>query len=143
MPKMKKLYVIRTRPLGIGDLVFALRPRRTSYSSLEILEEAGLVRDLDPKWEHQFVSDLVATHPAYEKDFEHALIKPPKGILPSQIYKELHARSKMIPTLFIVHTQNDHPIMIKKVESYYELLSLVQDARDDGLLSEKGEEDDE
>lgn len=138
MAEQKKLYVIRTRQLGIRDLVFALRPRRKSYSSLELLEQAGLVRDLKPEWEHRFVQDLVETHPTYKRDFEHALIDPPKGILPSQVYQEIHARSDMVPTLYIVQMQNGHPVTINKVNTYYELLSLVSDARDDGLIPEKG-----
>ena len=138
MAEQKKLYVIRTRQLGIRDLVFALRPRRKSYSALELLEQAGLVRDLKPEWERRFVRDLVETHPTYKRDFEHALIDPPKGILPSQVYQEIHARSDMVPTLYIVQMQNGHPMTINKVNTYYELLSLVSDARDDGLIPEKG-----
>lgn len=138
MAEQKKLYVIRTRQLGIRDLVFALRPRRKSYSSLELLEQAGLVRDLKPEWERRFVQDLVETHPTYKRDFEHALIDPPKGILPSQVYREIHARSDMVPTLYIVQMQNGRPVTMNKVNTYYELLSLVSDARDDGLIPEKG-----
>lgn len=129
-----KMYIIRTRTLGISDLVFALRGKKASYSSLEIFEQAGLVVDLKPEWERPFVEALVETHPPYEKNFEHFLISPPDDIKPTDIIKAIHDRSPMIPTLCVVHLQNDKPVLIEKIRDYYQLLSLLSDAREDGLV---------
>lgn len=134
-----KMCIVQTRPLGIGDLVFALRGKKTSYSSLEILDQAGLVKQLKPEWEHSFVEAIVETHPVYEKNFEHVLVNPPKGILPSDVLQAFHERSKLVPTLLVVHFQNDRPVLIKKVRDYYEILSLLSDAREDGLVPEREE----
>lgn len=128
------MYIIRTRPLGIHDLVFALRGKKTSYSSLEFFERAGLVIDLKPEWERSFVEALVATHPTYEKNFEHFLMSPPENIKPSDILRELKNRSLMIPTLCVVYFQKGIPERIEKIRDYYQLLSLLSDAREDGLI---------
>lgn len=134
-----KMYILRTRPLGIQDLVFALRGKKASYSSLEAFEQAGLVIDLKPEWERPLVDILVETHPPYEKNFEHFLVAPPDNIQPTDIIKALRERSQIIPTLCVVHLQNEKPILIEKVRDYYQLLSLLSDARDDGLVESETE----
>lgn len=128
------MYIIRTRCLGIHDLVFALRGRKTPYSSLEVFDKAGLVKDLKPEQERLFVEMLVETHPAYVKNFEHFLNEPPDGILPTDILKAFRERSRLIPTLCVVHFQKDKPISVEKIRDYYQLLSLLSDAREDGLV---------
>lgn len=133
-----KLYIIRMRPLGIHDLVFALREKKTSYSSLESFERAGLVKDMKPEWERPFVEALVDTHPVYEKDFNHFLMSPVNHIQPSDILQELKKRSNLIPTLCVVYMQKGKPSRIEKVRDYYQLLSLLSDARDDGLVESEG-----
>lgn len=131
------MQILQTRTLGVHDLVFALRPKKTSYSSLELLQKNGLVTFLKPEWERAFVEALVDTHPTYEKNFEHALVKPPKHMKPSEILKELHQRSPMIPTLYLVYIQDHRPVHIEQIRDYYELLSLISDAKDNGLIQEE------
>lgn len=130
-----KFYIIRTRPLGIHDLVFALRGKKASYSSLEVFEQAGLVWDLKPEWERPLVELLVKAHPTNEKDFEHFLVDPPEGILPSDILKALKERSFLIPTLFVAYIEKDKPARIEKIADYYQLLSLLSDAKEDGFVT--------
>lgn len=131
------MHLLQTRTLGVHDLVFALRPKKTSYSSLELLQKNGLVTFLKPEWERAFVEALVDTHPVYEKNFEHALVHPPKQITPSEMLQELHQRSPMIPTLYLVYIQDNQLVRIEQIRDYYELLSLVSDAKDDGLIQEE------
>ena len=129
-----KMYIIQTRPLGINDLVFALRGKNASYSSLEAFRDAGLVKMLKSEWEQPFVEALVGTHPVYMKNFEHFLISPPEGIMPTDILKALRERSPMIPTLCVVYLNKGKVHQIEKIRDYYHLLSLLSDARDDGLV---------
>lgn len=132
-----QIHLLQTRTLGVHGLVFALRPKKTSYSSLELLEKNGFVTYLKPEWERTFVEALVNTHPPYEKNFEHALINPPNNIKPTDILRALHKRSPLIPTLYLVYMQNGIPVQIKQIQDYYELLSLVSDAKEDGLIREE------
>lgn len=127
--------LLRTRPIGIGDISFALRRKGAKKSSLEQFEEAGMVIDLKPEWEAAFVEFLVKTHPCDKKDFEHALISPPKNIRPSRIRKELAVRSPMIPTLYVVYLIDKIPKQVQMISDHYELLSLIADAKEDGILS--------
>ena len=134
------MYIIRTRPLGIHDLTFALRVKKKKYSSLDVFEQAGLVKDLKPEWERPLVEFLVDTHPAYEKNFEHFLMSPPNNIKPTDILKALKDRSHLIPTLFVVHIQQGQPTSIEKIRDCYHLMSLLADARDDGLVGSEEED---
>lgn len=138
MDRKSKMFIIRTRSLGISDLVFALRGKKSSYSSLEVFEKAGLVIDLRPEWVRPFVETLVETHPPHMKDFEHFLINPPDGILPSDIIQAFKENSPLIPTLSVVFLLNKKPIRIERIEDYYQLLSLLSDAREDGLVESEG-----
>lgn len=132
-----KFYILQTRPLGIRDTEFAMRTKRTSYSSLEDLEKIGIVKQLEPKWEDALVEALVKTHPTHEKNFEHFLIDPPKDIKPSDILIALRNRSFMIPTLFIVYMSNEKPMRIERIKDYYQLLSLLTEANEDLGLSKE------
>lgn len=143
MGQMKKLYIIRTRPLGLHDLVFALRTKKTSYSSLEMLEQAGYVVDLKPEWERPLVEILVQTHPVYEKNFEHFLVSPPEHVKPTDIIQALHERSLMIPTLFVVYLEQNIPSRIEKVEDYYQLLSILSNVKGDKSFHQKEDENQE
>ena len=134
------MYIIRTRPLGVEDLVFALRGRKTPYSSLELFERAGLVKDLTKEWERPFVEMLVKTHPTNKKNFEHFLVSPPENIKPSDILKALEERSSIIPTLSVIYLHNGKPIEIEKIRDYYQLLTLVSDAKEDNLIETEGAE---
>ena len=138
--KKSKIYILKTRPLGISDLVFALRGKKASYSSLEAFNRAGLVIDLKPEWERAFVEALVETKPEWEKNFEHFLQSPPDNIQPTDIIQALRERSSIIPTLCVVYLQNGKPSRIEKVRDYYQLLSLLSDAKDDGLVESEGTE---
>lgn len=93
-----------------------------------------MVIDLKPEWETAFVEFLVKTHPCDKKDFEHALISPPKNIRPSRIRKELAVRSPMIPTLYVVYLIDKIPKQVQMISDHYELLSLIADAKEDGIL---------
>lgn len=127
--------VVRTRQLKMQDLVFSLRPKKSSYSSLEVLERAGLVYDLKPEDEEELLKALVELHPIEQKNFEHFLINPPADILPSRIKVELAKRTRMIPTLFIAYFSLDGEVQhIEMVSDYYQLLSICSDAREDGLI---------
>lgn len=138
MEMQSKIYIIQFRELGIGDLVFALRSKKTSYSSLEAFKKSGLVIKMKPEWVRPFVDALTKTHPTDKKDFEHFLIKPPAGILPSDVAEALEKCSPLVPTLCAVHMSNGKPIRIEKIQDYYQLLSLLSDAREDGFVAEEG-----
>lgn len=133
----KSIIILRTRPIGISDLVFALRANKATPSSLETFEKAGLVYDLKPEWEMDFLEFLVKTHPANKKNFEHVLLSPPDHIKPSGIRKELKARSPMIPTLYVVFLSRGKPTGIELIPDYYQLLSLLAEAREDGLIPQE------
>lgn len=127
--------IVKTRPLQIPDIPFSLRTKRTSYSSLESLTQAGLVYELKPEDEQELLNTLVALHPVEQKNFEHFLNNPPSDVLPSQIKKALEKRTRLIPTLFIVYFyKNGEPRYIEKVTGYYHLLSILSEAREDGLV---------
>lgn len=136
--QQSKLYIIQFRELGIGDLVFALRGKKTSYSSLETFRESGLVIEMEPEWVRPFVEALTETHPTNKKDFEHFLINPPAGIQPTGVMQALEEHSPMVPTLCVVYMNNKKPIRIEKIQDYYQLLSLLSDAREDGLVKDGG-----
>lgn len=138
MGRQSKLYIIQTRELGIGDLVFALKSKNSSYSSLETFRESGLVIQLKPEWVRPFVEALTETHPTDKKDFEHFLINPPAGIQPTGVMRALEERSPLVPTLCVVYMNNGKPIRIEKIWDYYQLLSLLSDAREDKLLRNGG-----
>ena len=131
--------ILRTRAIDIPDLVFAIRTKQKTgkkKSSLEIFEENGLVIDLKPEWEEELVRFFVKTHPIEKKNFEHVLVDPPDGILPSQIRDELRVRSPMIPTLYAVTFSKGEPSEIEQIIDYYQLLSLLRDVIEDGLIKE-------
>ena len=123
----------------MGDLVFAFRSKKKSPSTFEIFEQAGLVKQLEPEWERALVEEMVRTHPVTERDFGHVLNNPPKGILPSQILRELHDRSEMIPTLFVVQLAKGKVVYLNKVVDHYQLFALLADVRADGYIEEGGD----
>ena len=136
----RPICIVRTRQLKIQDLVFSLRTKKASYSSLETLDRAGLVYDLRPEDEKELLTTLVDLHPVEQKNFEHFLVNPPKDVLPSKIKVELAKRTRMIPTLFIVYfSSKGEPEYMEKISDYYQLLSILSEAREDGLVSPEEE----
>lgn len=133
------MYIIQMRSLGIRDLTFALRDKENRCASLEPFERAGLLVELKPEQERDFVEKLVETHPTHEKNFEHFLVDPPDKILPTDILEALRTRSDIIPTLCVVQTQEingiEKVISIERVRDHYELFSLLSDAEADGLVT--------
>lgn len=127
------IYFIKLRELGIQDVTLA------RHLSAFIKRNALLT--LPEEHEFQFVKDLVHYHPANQKDFEHFLIDPPKGILPSQILQELHERSPMIPTICVMTTECDkhgkeHISELYRLKNHYQLMSLLMQAREKGWIGE-------
>ena len=65
-------------------------------------EKRGSLWLLKPEWELPFLHVLVKTHPPDKKNFEHVLIDPPDGILPSDVLFMLQTRDAHIPDLLVV-----------------------------------------
>lgn len=126
------LYFIKLRELGIKDVTLA------RHLSSFIKQNALLTLSADQ--EFQFVRDLVYHHPTNQKDFEHFLIDPPKGILPSQVLQELHQRSAMIPTICVIITEYNKSKYecvseIFRLKNHYQLMSLLMNAREKGWIA--------
>lgn len=133
------MYIIQFRKLGIKDLAFALKSQKDKLVSLDPFIEAGLVKELKPEDEGEFVKMLVETHPSHEKNFEHFLVDPPEAIMPTDIITALRERSDIIPTLCVVYPTKQfgtHGVFsIERIKDQHELSLLAREAEADGILT--------
>lgn len=96
------IWILKFRDFTIKDLKLGVRSKGAAKSALRFFTEGGYIIPMQPEWEWPFLRELVESHPVNKKDFEHFLVEPRKGILPSTILRELEVRSEQIPTLAVV-----------------------------------------
>ena len=139
------IYLIRLRPFSIKDVALArmarpfngIPPKQSSKQFERLIkpfEYDNYVIDLAPEDEEWLVTELVRTHPDNARPFEHFLVNPPMSMLPSQVYKELQARSEMVPTLCAVTIIDDQVRDIERVNDHHDLFALLHLAHERGWI---------
>lgn len=96
------IWIFKFRDFTIKDLKLGVRSKDAAKSALRFFTEGGYILPMRPEWEWPFLEGLVKSHLINKKDFEHFLMQPRKGIMPSVILRELESRSEQIPTLAMV-----------------------------------------
>lgn len=96
------IWILKFRDFTIKDLKLGVRSKDAAKSALRFFTEAGYIIPMRPEWEWPFLCGLVKSHPINMRDFEHFLVNTKRDIKPSEVLKELRARSEKIPTLAAV-----------------------------------------
>lgn len=96
------IWILKFRDFTIKDLKLGVRSKDAAKSALQFFTEKGYIITMRPEWEWQFLCGLVESHPVNKKDFEHFLAKTERGILPSDILRDLKNRTERIPTMAAV-----------------------------------------
>lgn len=144
------IYLVRLRAFSIKDVALARMARpfdgipptdKKSKSSKQFerlsqpFEDANHIIDLKPKDEEWFLREIINTHPAHIKPFEHVLVNPPKNMKPSQVAEELAKRSDMIPTLCAITIINNKVREIERIDSHRELFAKLHQAHECGWIA--------
>lgn len=143
------IYLIRFRPFSIKDVALArmARPfdgippssaRNTSSKQFERLSEpfeaVNRIIDLHPHQEMWILQEIIKTHPAHIKPFEHFLIDPPANITPSRVYEALQKRSDMIPTLCAITVIDDKVREVERIDTHHDLFAKLHQAHERGWI---------
>lgn len=135
---LRMIYLIRLRPFTIKDVAIARLSRpfeqkvakdAKQYKNLiQPFENNNLVIDLDEERELWFLDKVVQTHPEYMRDFEHVLIDPKPGIIPSDVYKSIRNRDETIPTLCAVTIIDGAVRDLHRIDDHRHLFKVLYQA---------------
>lgn len=122
--------IIKFREFRVTDLQFV--------RLIKPFEDAGLVETLpnDPQTEIELLSD-VCTDQVDHYHFSHILTKESSVETPSTVYKHIHERDDMIPTLWAYHkNKQGKRTNITGIKTYHELQALLGVAADRGYVKD-------
>lgn len=132
------IYLIRLRPFTIKDVAIArlskpfeqtvAKDAKQYENLIKPFESNNLVIDLDEDKELWFLENMVKTHPEYMRDFEHVLINPKPGIMPSEVYQSIKNRDDTIPTLCAITIINGSVKDLQRVDNHHHLFKILYQA---------------
>lgn len=138
------IYLIRLRPFTMKDVAIARLSRpfeqtvakdAKQYRNLiRPFEQGNLVIDLDEDKEFWFLEQIVKTHPEHMRDFEHVLIEPKSGILPSEVYQSIKRRDETIPTLCAMTIINGKVRNLQRIDDHRHLFKVLYHAANRGWV---------
>lgn len=138
------IYLIRLRPFTIKDVAIARLSRpfeqevakdaRQYKNLIQPFENNNLVIDLDEEQELWFLEHVVKTHPEYMRDFEHVLIDPKPGVIPSDVYHSIRTRDETIPTLCAVTIINNSVRDMYRIDDHRHLFKVLYQAANRGWV---------
>ncbi len=124
------IHIIRLRPLKqYSDLRFA--------KWIKPFEDAGLVIDLerDAKQELELVFDIINDKTGDNYYYNHILKNSTHKESPSSLFKHLHARDEMIPTLCYYYSDGNKKRNIRGVHNCHQLQTLTKTAKERNYLN--------
>lgn len=118
--------IIRFRDFTIKDLQFA--------RLIKPFEDAGLVIDFsrNTKSEVELVYDICNDHDIPSYHFGHILLHESSHETPSTLFKHIHERDEILPTLCSYQFDGKHRKHIEAIRNYHQLQALL------GIASERG-----
>ena len=132
------IHLVRLRPFTIKDVAVArlskpfeqtvAKDAKQYKNLIQPFEQNNLVIDLDESLELWLLENIVKTHPEYMKDFEHVLIDPKPGIVPSELYESIKNRDESIPTLCAINIVDGAVRDLYRIDDHHHLFKVLYQA---------------